>query len=307
MSEQPAVQLPWPLLQKLLNPLECFKTDKSYLLAPTATRTVVALFHALKELELPYHIDNRVINHASIQISSRGFKTIRFLDDERLAVGAGCEWGDICQRLDEQGLEVEGYRENLFSPKVSIEQLIFHSYLECLGAEMVSCQGGQLSWGSVFLTPALGPVGDSLGSMLQNHSALLTTVILKIKPLPVKRLHLLWALTSSQAGKEQWQQLQACSSSWEQLIYIESGHLHEKQFIFGQLGGWPEELENFLAICPKFLEPVTSPSWNQLKVYLRQCQLTSRLKSVDDKLKPGEYFWHEKERSWFLSPSSKKI
>jgi len=302
MMEQPNAQLPWPSIQHLLDPYERLTTVEGYLFAPRQTTTLIALFYALEELNIKYCLEHQKNQKSSkILISSRAFSTLQWLDESHLAIGSGCLWQDFEQVLFEQKMRIHDYQEMIIPSKMAIGELIAKQWITCLGVELISCQGEQLHWGSRYETGGLYPSFHQLLPTLPNYPGLLTTIFLKLKPQESQQLQLLWEFPLASEGWKHWNQLHEVTTTWDQCVYVISGCLEEKHYLFAQLSGSLEEIERFKTLCPLFSKQVSIARFSQIKTYLKKQIQFILLQPQGYELKEGDYLWHHQRQTWLLT------
>lgn len=323
MSEKPGAFIPWSGINQLLAPDERFEVIhsnwKGFLLAPKHSSQLAALFYFLHQHKIEFCIQGRgnemFPSHPTLIVSARAFSGLVLHEQDVVEVGAGCSLSHLHQFLFERKQEISLEENPLDSPKRSVGSLILSgktagmSYQQekipetLLGVEIVTREGSQVTWGGGHRSAVAGPALHKLVWAMQSLPGMITKIYLKTYPIPQKRMRLTWAFRQQEALKEHFQALKEFSSTWENLDYVHSGQKTDQSFIFAQISGLHEEMENFIRLCPGYLRLQAQDQRLCLREFLKKQPLKTYQVSCDQRVLPGEYLWYQEidNRGWWLT------
>ncbi len=325
-KEKPGVQTPWSSINQLLAADERFAVTsegwQGYLLAPKRVSQLAALFYLLHQQHLSFSIQGRgttedeKISLPTLIVSARSFSQLAFHEQGIVEVGAGCSLSQLQSYLFEKKHEVGLEGDPLESTKRSVAGLILSGRTGgvqlrqepllsvLLGIELVTWEGSQLKWGGSYRSALAGPPLHKLMWGMKTLPGMITKFILKIYPIPLTRLQLVWSFREVERLWSHFCDLKSFSTTWERLDCVISEGFKQQKFILAQVSGLPEEMEAFQQLCPSYAEAREENKGQELKIFFSQQHLMAYPASQQQALAPGEYLWYQglDQRAWWIRP-----
>lgn len=327
IKEIPSAVTPWAQVNELLSSQERFSVEcngsQRYLLTPKHSSQLAALFYFFRQHHLSFSIQGREgdpcdLNPQAPIISTRGFSHIQWYPEGIVEIGGGCPLDRLHQFLFEFKEETPLEEAPFCSSKRAVGDLILSGNITGLsyrqeacpqtlkGLELVTWEGAQLVWGGIQKGCRAGPCLHQLIIGLGSVPAVITKMIFKTFPTPEKRLRMAWMFARMEPLLQQLNELKRFASSWESLDIVLSGDLSAQSFIFAQISGSQEEMEQFSLQCPRFAQASLQGEKQRVRTFLLDQQLKGYRSDKHQLVKPGDYLWIEEQggKAWGLTKES---